>query len=238
MSDQQVESTRRTTELVEGQFEELKTAIEGWGRDSANAIVDFCMTGKMSFTGMIDSMIKDIMRMMVYENITKPMAKYAGDWITTGVGLLGGLLGGGGNMYAGGAWNTPAGVFSGGGLGFGFHSGGVPSEPTFYRIGINPRIFDSAPRYHSGIGPNEVPAILDRTEGVFTQGQMKALGLMAGNARRQDMGGMTVHNYNIYAQDAKTFEDFAKRNSGILQNITNQGLRDNKTRKEIRGLLR
>ena len=43
-----------------------------------------------------------------------------------------------------------------------------------------PALFDGAPRFHSGgvagLRPDEVPAILQRGEGVFTPAQMRALG--------------------------------------------------------------
>lgn len=65
------------------QFEELKRAIEGWGRDSADAIVQFARTGETSFRDMIDSMINDLLRMMVYQNITGPL-----------FGAIGGFFGG------------------------------------------------------------------------------------------------------------------------------------------------
>jgi len=35
---------------------------------------------------------------------------------------------------------------------------------------------NNAPRYHDGIGPNEEAAIIRKDEGVFTPGQMKAMG--------------------------------------------------------------
>jgi len=59
-------------------FKELKQAIEGWGKDSAKAIVDFTLTGKQSFGDMIDSMISDVLRMMVYQNMTGPLFKSIG----------------------------------------------------------------------------------------------------------------------------------------------------------------
>lgn len=53
---------------------------------------------------------------------------------------------------------------------FGFHSGGIAGvgEQSFVR---------EIPRYHTGgiVGKNEVPAILERDEGVFTPGQMRAM---------------------------------------------------------------
>jgi len=63
----------KSTEKTKDGFDELQKAIEGWGQDSARAIVDFAMGAKGSFTDLIDSIIKDIMRMMVYQNITKPL---------------------------------------------------------------------------------------------------------------------------------------------------------------------
>ncbi len=78
----------------------------------------------------------------------------------TGAGS--GVAGISGNMF--GDWTA----------GLGFHNGGMPDEPTFYRL---------IPRFHSGIGPDEVLSIIRKDEGVFTPGQMKALGIgiMANN---------------------------------------------------------
>jgi len=53
-----------------------------------------------------------------------------------------------------------------------FHTGGM--------IG-----FEGAPRFHTGIGPDEFPAILQQGEGVFTAGQMAAIGNL--NATSQMM---------------------------------------------------
>lgn len=63
------------TDKVKDQFDDLKQAIEGWGRDSANAIVDFAVTGKSSFGDMIDSMLADLARMLVQQNVTGPLAQ-------------------------------------------------------------------------------------------------------------------------------------------------------------------
>lgn len=59
---------------TEDGFKELQKAIEGWGQQSAQAIVDFCLTGKASFSDMIESMIADLLKMMIYQNITGPIA--------------------------------------------------------------------------------------------------------------------------------------------------------------------
>lgn len=101
----------KTTETGKDDFKELRTAIEGWGRDSAKAIVDFVTTGEMSFKGMIDAMIADILRMAVYQNITKPI-----------FGALGSLF-----TVASAKGN----VFSGGDL-VPFAKGGIVTSPTIF----------------------------------------------------------------------------------------------------------
>lgn len=78
------------TEKTADKMDELQRAIEGWGKDSAKAIVDFCKGGKTSFSDLIDSIISDIMRMMVYQNITKPLFGWISSGVTstlTGLGL-------------------------------------------------------------------------------------------------------------------------------------------------------
>ncbi|MEQ1660340.1 MAG: hypothetical protein ABL896_16350, partial [Hylemonella sp.] len=67
-----------------------------------------------------------------------------------------------------------------------FHEGGVVGgRPTFSRP-VNAAVFNGAPRFHGGgITGDEVPIIAKRGEGVFTPGQMRALGAGMG-------GGATI----------------------------------------------
>lgn len=92
-------------------FKELERAIEGWGRSSASAIADFVLDGKKSFRDLAKSIIRDIMEMMIYQNMVKPLFSGLG-------GSLGGLFsGGGGGGYVPGA--------------YGMANGGVINEPIF-----------------------------------------------------------------------------------------------------------
>src|SRR5215211_4707831 len=64
------------------------------------------------------------------------------------------------------------------------------AEATFMRP-VDSRGFLGAPRFHSGVGPREVPAIIRDDESVLTPGQMRALGRMAGGG-----GPVSVHITN------------------------------------------
>lgn len=66
---------------VKDEFASLQQAIEGWGKQSADAIVQFAITGEKSFGDMIDSMLADLARMLVYQNITQPLASAASGFI-------------------------------------------------------------------------------------------------------------------------------------------------------------
>lgn len=78
------ETLDKTVQDGQDKFTELKQVIEGWGKQSADAIVDFCMTGKTSFTDMINSMIADLMKMVVYQNITNRIASGISGWLEGG----------------------------------------------------------------------------------------------------------------------------------------------------------
>ena len=59
----------------------------------------------------------------------------------------------------------------------GFHSGGIVGRGAAPVRIVNSGIFSNAPRLHKGgLASNEVPAILEKGEGVFTQEQMASMG--------------------------------------------------------------
>jgi hypothetical protein len=58
-------------------------------------------------------------------------------------------------------------------------------DPFPVRI-TNPNVFDNAARLHNGnLKPDEIPAILQKGEGVFTEGQMELL--------KSGMGGTEIN---------------------------------------------
>jgi tape measure domain-containing protein len=95
-----------------------------------------------------------------------------------------------------------AGWFGGGGSsssfidptygGLTYHTGGIAGVEGRMRA-VPLGVFADAPRFHTGgfIGPDEVPAILQRGEGVFTAEQMRALG---------PAGGVSVGDMHFHFQ--------------------------------------
>lgn len=101
--------------------------------------------------------------------------------------LFGQLFGGFFGVAPGQAAQVPLPMARPAGL---FHTGGIVGAEGASRY-VHPAYFDDAPRYHSGgIAGDEVPAILRRGEGVFTQGQMAAMG----------GGDIVIQNYGAQVQ--------------------------------------
>lgn len=158
----------------------LKTAFDQTTVTSLNgvenALVDIT-TGTVSaadgFKNLSSAVIRAIEDMIIKITIITPLAT-ALKAALGGLNLGGGLSGIFGGASGGAASSTgAAGV---GGLGGLYHSGGiVGSEPTSMRS-ISASHFANAPRFHTGLMPDEFPAILQKGEGVFTRGQMAAMG--------------------------------------------------------------
>jgi len=124
----------------------------------------------------------------------------------------------------------PVHVGEGGTTAYGMHSGGIAGrEPSFYRT-VPAAIFANAPRYHGGIGPGERAAVIRDDEGVFTPGQMKALGKASG-------GGTTYNITNIHALDAASFADLCRRNRVAVTSAVYGTMKDNIMRTQMKGVL-
>jgi hypothetical protein len=79
------EASDKMKDAGKGLFDDLQSAIEGWGKSSADAIAGFVTGAQSSFKSMANSIIQDLIRMAVYRTITQPL-----------FGAIGGMFGGGG----------------------------------------------------------------------------------------------------------------------------------------------
>ena len=123
-------------------------AVTGAVRGMEDALVRFVSTGKLSFKSLANSIIADLARIAIRQQITLPL-----------LGSLANALGG-----------TPI-------EGTVQHAGGVAGAPGGVRRVVPRAAFAGAPRLHrGGLASDEIPTILRRGEGVFTPAQMRALG--------------------------------------------------------------
>jgi len=111
-----------------GILDDLKKAIEGWGQDSADALVEFGLTGKKSFSDFADSVIKDILRMIVYQTMMQPLMSGISGAVS---GFFSGAGAGGGAVGSVPVAVAKGGVFSHGNI-TPFARGGVVSRPTIF----------------------------------------------------------------------------------------------------------
>jgi hypothetical protein len=123
--------------------ENVATAFNSSMNTVEDAMVRAFTKGSVSFSEMADSIIADLVRIQVRQNITGPLSSA--------------LSGGGGGLFS----------F----LGSFFHGGGVVGQdaPSFTRP-VDPRIFVGAPRFHDGLASDEFPAILQKGETVIPKG--------------------------------------------------------------------
>lgn len=193
----------------------LRGQLDTFATDTSNnigsAFVDIATgakSAKDAFANLEAQVIKSLVNMMVQFAIVKPIAM-------------------GFESILGGAFNLGSGVLSGGlplgsgGIGHA-HSGGVIGIDALAGKYVHPAYFDDAPRFHGGgmVGADEVPIVAKRGEGVFTPGQMAA------------MGGANVEvNINVQNQNGSDVQvQKQKNNSGgvdlmvLVRDATNQNI--------------
>jgi len=176
----------------------FKTSNEAWRKDNEQRAVAEAAENRRRTEGLANSIEEGLMNGFrnggsladIFLNELK--AQFARTVLRPMIEPIAAGLGGGSGM--GGLFSAAMSLFSGGGVpigaefqtglpmagfarvGEGWHGGGVggTDRPAFTRS-LPAATWAGAPRFHTGIGPDEVPAVLQRTEGVFTQGQMKAM---------------------------------------------------------------
>jgi hypothetical protein len=134
------------------EIEDLEFAIQGFGKKSADAFVDFALTGKASFTDLTDSILADLARLLVQQNVTDPLFKA----ISAGAKSEGGLGGGLGSIFSGvGDYiSDNGGLIGAARTFFGFANGGImtPYGPMKLNAYAGGGIVNSPQMYVAGEG--------------------------------------------------------------------------------------
>jgi hypothetical protein len=148
-------------------------ALVGAFTSAEDAVGDFVKTGKLDFRDMVGSMIADLAKLAARRFLLGPIANA----LSSALGGAGGLL---------------AGVL---------HAGGMVGAPGPSRM-VPALAFAGAPRLHAGgwagLGPDEVPAILQRGERVLSRREARDYG-------RGEPGAAPVVNVTVVTRDAESF---------------------------------
>ena len=159
------------------------------------------------FRGILEQLQETIVKLFIIKPLMQAAFGSSYDTSISGDGLLGGILKSGlktigiGN-YAPVTTSVPVPVG---------HAGwSVGSLPSATR-NVASSIFNSAPRLHNGLAPDEFPAILQRGEAVLTKKQQES-------AAQNSGGNMTAHIY-VQAQKGATEQDGQNVGKGVTKEL-------------------
>ena len=158
-------------------WKDLSTNVEEWmvgTFDSVSqALADMVTEGKADLADLARTALNTFLQIQIQAAMSG-LYKLASGWV-------GGLIGGG---AAGNGANVSVN-----------HAGGIAGMGGRSRD-VSMEAFAAAPRFHVGgvIGQNEMPAILEKGEGVFTAEQMKAMGLMVNSGGPQEATVNVINN--------------------------------------------
>lgn len=183
-------------ELKKKNEADTKKFSEDLRRDVTDSLQRAFESGKNpaeALASTLSSMIKTRLTRALAEAIANPILKPLEQ-------ALGGAGGGGGDLFGGllKFMQGSGGILPGDFVSMGLHSGGmVGAEATFMRS-IGAPSFAHANRFHGGgLVGGEVPIIAKKGEGVFTEGQMKALAPVGAAAPQ-----VTVNVHTLQGQTA------------------------------------
>ena len=178
----------------------LGQALTGALRSAEDAFARFVTTGKLDFRGLIDSILADLARLVFRQAVTEPLARM----FSQGLGLD--------NLF-------------GSLFGSIFHAGGVVGAPAPMRQ-VPALAFAAAPRLHgggvAGLGPHEVPAILERGEVVLTRRQAA---MLAGQLSERAAAGDVVINFNGPVSNREEVRRSAAQAGARLARMLSEGRR-------------
>ncbi|WP_188236031.1 phage tail tape measure C-terminal domain-containing protein [Sphingopyxis sp. LK2115] len=178
----------------------LGQALTGALRSAEDAFARFVTTGKLDFRGLIDSILADLARLVFRQAVTEPLARMFSQGLDLG-NLFGSLFG---SI---------------------FHAGGVVGAPAPMRR-VPALAFAAAPRLHgggvAGLGPHEVPAILERGEVVLTRRQAAKL---AGQLSERAAAGDVVINFNGPVSNREEVRRSAAQAGARLARMLGEGRR-------------
>lgn len=170
-----IDERGRVQEMVEGR-RQTQDEIKRLADDTARSLTDAIIVGGKNGFRDLGQLALRTFQNLVLRPLIEPQIRTAAGETVNWVRALQGLFGGSGIdmtqiTAAGHAQNlgAAAGAFPM------EHSGYGPGDPYGPSKVVSMAAFARAPRFHSGIGPNERAAIIRKDESVLTPGQMRQL---------------------------------------------------------------
>lgn len=225
----------------------LTQATSGWIDTLVNGLAE----GEMSWKDFTKSMLAEITKIIIRAIIAQAILSAIGMIAPNGSASLpgGGTATAGQNGWMGGVDSSWGGAVNQ--FGFrtptapvpGLHSGGIAGGTPTFRRRVDPSMFNAAPKFHgggiAGLKRDEVPAILQRKEGVFTQEQMKALAPVgSGQAAAPNV---QVNVINESGQEMTAQQDGGMKFDGrsyILDVVIDAASKPGKMRSALQGVQR
>ncbi len=210
---------RKTVQGGNQDFEQLKFAVQGWGRAATDALVDFAVSGKGSFSDFATSVIKDIARMYIQMKLITPLLQ----------SLPGLNFGGGGAASA--TTSAASSVFSN--LFKGFRARGGPTSPnSLYQVNElgTPELFASGGKQFLLTGNQSgqvTPTQVGRAGGGMGNvivNLVEAPGKGGETSQRQTSNGLEIDVMVDQLVAKKTKEQGSATNKSLRQNF---GMSDN-----------
>ncbi|MBF0261094.1 MAG: phage tail length tape measure family protein [Magnetococcales bacterium] len=185
----------------------------------ADGLVDMATASDRSFKGMLKSfgnMAQGMLKEWLNMTIRAGMASQFGGGFGAGLfGALGSLFGGGAGGGAAIGMDATAGII--------VHGGGIAGESGLPMRQVPSSVFTRAPRLHGGgLASDEVPAILQREEGVFTASQMRRLAPVG--AGGNGGGGPVNINFTVQALDARGVSSAIYEHRALITGLVMQAL--------------
>ena len=211
---------RKTVQGGNQDFEQLKFAVQGWGRAATDTLVDFAVSGKGSFSDFATSVIKDIARMYIQMKLITPLLQ-----------SLPGLSFGGAGGGASATTSAASSVFSN--LFKGFRASGGPTSPnSLYQVNERgtPELFSSGGKQFLLTGNQSgqvTPTQVGRAGGGMGNvvvNLVEAPGKGGETSQRQTSNGLEIDVMVDQLVAKKTREQGSATNKSLRQNF---GMADN-----------
>lgn len=210
-------ATRGVTDQVKANVETVREMSEAWraAEDAAKSFSANFVSDLFEGKGVLESLLGSL------QNLTQRLTQMALDRSISS--MFSALVSGGGTSFIGGTLGAAplqmgfqAGVY---------HQGGIVGRDAVHSRLVSLSEFANAPRLHSGLAPDEYPAILQRGEEVIPRGLQRSARQMVVNVSINP--SITINGNNMSeAQIGLILQDFGQTILERVPSVVQQAIRN------------